>query len=188
MVHDLTASQRTKIDAYVAMLLAMNKKMNLTGASSTERVWSELITPALGFLPHIAGKSIADIGSGNGIPGVIIKICRPDFRVTLIEIRKKRTAFLHEVAYALSLEIEIIEARAEQVSNRKFSTVVGFRVAPLADFLVLAKPMLDKAGVVVQHAPDAVPGSTVRIVDKQNGIWYYNKGDDNFLVAQPCFT
>ncbi len=188
MVHDLTASQRTTIDAYVALLLAMNEKLNLTGASSQDRVWSELITPALGFIPYLAGKSIADIGSGNGIPGVIIKIICPDFRVTLIESRKKRTAFLREVAYALSLDLEIIEARAEQVSNRKFSSVVGFRVAPLADFLVLAKPLLDSAGVVVQHAPDAIPGSKVRTVDKKNGIWYYTKGDDNFLVAHPCFT
>ena len=170
-------------------MFAYNSRINLTGLDKRERAWRELIAPALGFYHYTRdAESIADIGSGNGIPGVVIAILNRQAKVTLIESRKNRVAFMREVKYNLGLDYEVISGRAETVADKKFSCAVGFRVAELEVFLQLSARMLLDDGVAVQYCPQLPPGEKIKVVDKSGDIWYYQKHADGFIVARKCFT
>lgn len=190
--HAITNEAGKTIEKYLDMLFTYNKNINLTGLDNHGRAWHELIAPALGFYRHIGtAESVADIGSGNGIPGIVIALMNENIKVTLIESRKNKVAFLHEVKYQLGLACEIIEDRAEKVVDRIFDCAVGFRVAELERFLAIAAPILSPDGFVVQYCPqlpEGKDGAEIKVVDKSGNVWYYQKGADSFINVRRCFT
>ncbi|HNW91489.1 MAG TPA: 16S rRNA (guanine(527)-N(7))-methyltransferase RsmG [bacterium] len=180
--YNLAPAHTVMIGQYLDLLLQFNRTINLTGVDNAERGWEELIAPALGFCQHtMHATGIADIGSGNGIPGVIISIMNNSVPVSLIECRKNRIAFLREVKYQLGLSYEIIHQRAEEITYRSFSHIVGFRVADLPTFLTIAHPIINDDGMVVQMVPDFSPKDQRTIIDKTGRFWYYTLSDDNFI-------
>lgn len=190
--YDVSKENGVVIEKYLDMLFTYNKKMNLTGLDDRRRSWHELIGPALGFYRHTReAGDIVDIGSGNGIPGIIIAIMNKEKKVTLIESRKNKAAFLREVKYQLGLSCEIIDDRAENITNRLYECVVGFRVAELEVFLSISSPILSSNGFVVQYCPQlpgGKDGDEMKVVDKSKNVWYYRKCKDGFIIVKKCFT
>jgi 16S rRNA (guanine527-N7)-methyltransferase len=103
-----------------------------------------------GLLPE--STRVLDIGSGAGLPGLPLKIARPDLQVSLLESNAKRCAFLREQAVELGLEgVEVLEGRAEPLAHEvrlreSFDLVVARAVAPLAVLLEYALPFLRIGG------------------------------------------
>lgn len=187
--YSIAKESAAMIEKYLDLLFAYNKKINLTGLDKRDRAWHELIAPALGFYQHTrTAESIADIGSGNGIPGIVISIINQQAKVTLIESRKNRVAFMREVKYELGLNYEVISGRAETIADKKFSCAVGFRVAELEIFLQLSSAILLNDGMVVQYCPQLPDGEKNKVVDKSGSIWYYQKHADGFIIARKCST
>ena len=103
---------------YLALIVQWNRVHRLTGPKAPEAVVRELFLDALLFLSRVPHEPIllADIGSGAGIPGVPIRILRPDIRTTLVESKRKRVSFLSAVKRELELgDLSILEGRAESV-------------------------------------------------------------------------
>jgi 16S rRNA (guanine527-N7)-methyltransferase len=103
----------------------------LIGPGEADRIWERHIEncyPVSTLCDQ--GSSLADVGSGAGLPGIVIALARPDLRVTLIEPLKRRVDFLNEVVAELDPGIEVIQSKAEGV-RKTFHHVTARAVAPL---------------------------------------------------------
>ena len=98
-----------EIETYIDLLLKWNAKMNLTGIYDRAHIMNTLVLDSLACLEFIPQSgNLLDIGSGAGIPGIIIKIFRPELRTYLVEPRLKRSVFLKEAIRTLDLKKTIV--------------------------------------------------------------------------------
>src|SRR5690554_6364955 len=124
-------------------------KRGLIGPREVPRLWERHIVNSAavaGFLPE-AG-SVVDVGSGAGLPGVVLAAMRPDLRVILLEPMERRSVWLQEVVEALALtSVEVIRGRAEDMSQTLTVDVVTARaVAPMDRLVVWTLPLLPVGG------------------------------------------
>lgn len=118
---------------------------------------------------------VCDIGSGAGLPGLVLALSRPDLQVTLVEPLLRRTTFLEEAVAHLELpNVEVVRARAEELhGKREFSVVTSRAVAPLERLLGWSMPLVRQGGELV-----AMKGSSVReeIAAAEKGLKKYGAG------------
>ena len=127
-----------KLERYVALLREENARQNLVSASTLEHVWERHILDSaqlLRFEPR-PGASWVDVGSGAGLPGIVLA-CLVEGPVTLIEPRRLRADFLHKTAETLSLRATVHCAKAERVEGR-FDVITARAVAPLGQLLEIS--------------------------------------------------
>lgn len=122
---DLEVSQRRAIDRYLDILLDWNTRMNLTAIQDRHQAIERHINDSLAILPaldacvgHEQHARIIDIGSGAGLPGLVIATARPMWRVCLLDSLKKRCAFTTAAMDAMGLEnVEVVWSRAEDAGR-----------------------------------------------------------------------
>jgi 16S rRNA (guanine527-N7)-methyltransferase len=127
-----------KLETYATLLREESKRQNLVSASTLERLWERHILDSaqlVRFEPR-AGASWADVGSGAGLPGIVIG-CLVGGLVTLIEPRRLRAEFLHKVSESLGLNATVIFGRAERAEGL-FDVITARAVAPLAQLLKIS--------------------------------------------------
>ena len=124
-----------RIDAYAELLKRENERQNLVSASTIEHLWERHILDSaqLGRFEPASGASWVDIGTGAGLPGLIVA-CLVQGPVTLVEPRRLRAEFLLETVDSLGLEATVARAKAENVRGQ-FDVITGRAVAPLNRFL-----------------------------------------------------
>ena len=128
-----------QLQTYVSLLEEENKRQNLISASTLDRVWERHVLDSaqlLRFEPF-AGASWLDIGSGAGLPGVVIA-CIAEGRVTLAEPRRLRAEFLQRAIDALRLNADVICAKAERIAGA-FDAITARAVAPLGELLRISQ-------------------------------------------------
>jgi 16S rRNA (guanine527-N7)-methyltransferase len=145
--------------AYADLLATDGVVRGLIGPREAPRLWDRhlLNCAVLGeAIPE--GSTVCDIGSGAGLPGLVVAIARPDLSVTLVEPLLRRTTFLDEVAAALSLaNVEVVRGRADALhGSRTFDVVTSRAVAPLDRLLEWSMPLVAPTGALV-----AMKGSRV---------------------------
>ena len=118
---ELKEEQLEKFYLYMNILLEWNEKINLTAITNEEEIILKHFVDSLTINKYIEeGKSIIDVGTGAGFPGIPIKILREDLKVTLLDSLNKRINFLNEVIEKLDLKnIECIHGRAEEFGKNK---------------------------------------------------------------------
>lgn len=112
----LTENQYEQFQKYFELLIEWNEKMNLTAITDESGVALKHFADSLSLLNFVdipQNSSLADVGTGAGFPGVVLKIARPDIKLTLIDSLNKRLVFLGEVCAQLGIEAELIHSRAE---------------------------------------------------------------------------
>ena len=112
----LTENQYEQFQKYFELLAEWNEKMNLTAITDESGVALKHFADSLSLLKFVdipQNSSLADVGTGAGFPGVVLKIARPDIKLTLIDSLNKRLVFLGEVCAQLGIEAELIHSRAE---------------------------------------------------------------------------
>lgn len=112
----LTGNQYEQFQKYFEMLAEWNEKMNLTAITDESGVALKHFADSLSLLNFVdipQNSTLADVGTGAGFPGVVLKIARPDIKLTLIDSLNKRLVFLGEVCAQLGIEAELIHSRAE---------------------------------------------------------------------------
>lgn len=138
-------------DRYVEHLSTSAITRGLIGPRELPRLWTrhvlncavvgELIPPDC---------SVIDIGSGAGLPGLAVALARPDLQVTLVEPLERRSVWLQEVVDDLSLQVEVVRARAEELHGRTDADVVTARaVAPLSRLAQWGLPLVRGGGVLL---------------------------------------
>jgi 16S rRNA (guanine527-N7)-methyltransferase len=131
----------------------------LIGPREVPRLWDRhLLNCAVLGEGIDSDLDVCDIGSGAGLPGVVLAIARPDLTVTLVEPLLRRATFLDEVVGGLGLtNIEVVRARAEELhGSREFTVVTSRAVAPLARLVAWSMPLVRQGGALV-----AMKGSSV---------------------------
>lgn len=147
---------------YRDLLLAANQHVNLTAVRDAEGVERRLIVESLRLLPALdrwlpaAGTaSLIDVGSGGGIPGLVLAIARPDVAVTLLDATGKKVAFLREAIAALGLErVSAVHGRAESVAHEvahraAYDVATARGVASLPALCELCLPFLRPGGAAL---------------------------------------
>lgn len=146
-------------EEYAALLATEGVVRGLIGPREAPRLWDRhlLNCAILGDVipPDV---SVCDIGSGAGLPGLVLAIARPDLRITLVEPLLRRTTFLSEVVEQLGLsQVTVLRGRAEEVKERHgFDIVTSRAVAPLDRLLQWSMPLVAPKGALV-----AMKGSSV---------------------------
>lgn len=134
---DLAPTQLDLLERYVGMVMRWGQVANLTGASSAVGFAREQLIDSLAVVPYVGTGRVLDIGSGNGLPGVVLAIARPDLAVTLLEPRAKRARFLTQVRIELALaNVEVVCARVEDHRPRQpYDALIARAVAALPALL-----------------------------------------------------
>lgn len=139
-------------ERFVALLAEQGPERGLIGPREVERLWERhllncaLMADGIDALDHPA-TTLADVGSGAGLPGVVIAIARPELRVTLIETMQRRTTWLEEVDAELGLGLEVLRARAEELhGQRSFEVVTARAVAALDKLARWTLPLVADGG------------------------------------------
>jgi 16S rRNA (guanine527-N7)-methyltransferase len=152
---ELSEEQIRLLGMYLEELVQWNRRMNLTGLSSRERIVNELFLDSLIPAPFLPGEGrLLDVGSGAGFPGLPLGIYHPRLEVYLLEPRAKRVSFLRQVIRLLGLKgIEVLRGRAEGeeggLALRGYSAVTARAVADFSQTLSWCGPLVRGDGVLV---------------------------------------
>jgi 16S rRNA (guanine527-N7)-methyltransferase len=155
----LTDAELQSFDKYLKLLQKWQKSQRLVGSSDAGWIVENVFLDSLLFLKVLPGTvaSLADVGSGAGVPGIPLKVVRPQWRVALIESRAKRASFLSAAVRELGLrDTAVVTARAEDyaVENPRTFDAVAMRCA--GDFRATAFAagrLVAPGGVVVASGP-----------------------------------
>jgi len=132
-----------RLEAYAGILRNRGIEWGLLGPREADKVWSRHISNSLALVDVLGqGVDAADIGSGAGLPGIPLALCRPDLRVVLLEPLLRRFNFLNIAVEELGLadQVEVQRLRAEDC-DEVFDAVICRAVAPLEKLLKWTTPM-----------------------------------------------
>jgi len=138
-----------RLKAYIGLLEDWNARHNLVSAASMADVWRRHVWDSAQlaqFIPAEA-KSLVDLGSGAGFPGLVLAALRPESRVVLYESTAKKCRFLEAASERMGLKVEIRNARIEDAKKESFDVVTARACAPLDKLLGYAQQFQGKATV-----------------------------------------
>ena len=139
-----------RLGRYVELLLSWQRAVNLVGPGTLNDVWSAHILDCAQLLPHLppAARSLIDIGSGAGLPGLVLAIMgHPG--VHLVEKDGRKCEFLREAARITRTQVQIHNVRIEDMKPFPVDVVTARACAPLDKLLRYSAPFLGKSGVCV---------------------------------------
>lgn len=150
----ISAAQRQGLVGYVELLAHWNTTYNLTAVRDREAVWAQHIADCLAVLPALDAQlartpatRVLDVGSGGGLPGVVLALMRPALDVTCVDTVGKKAAFVRQVAGALALpNLHAAHSRVEALRAPAFDLITSRAFAALADFVGLTRSLLAPGG------------------------------------------
>ncbi|MGY6252608.1 16S rRNA (guanine(527)-N(7))-methyltransferase RsmG [Paraburkholderia caledonica] len=143
---------------YVTLLAKWNAVYNLTAIRDPRQMLIQHILDSLSIVPHLVQRNpgtVLDVGSGGGLPGIVLAIVRPDWDVTVNDIVHKKTAFQAQAKAELGLtNLSVVTGRVETLRpgaevSAKFDVIVSRAFAELADFVTLARHLVAEQGAIL---------------------------------------
>ena len=149
----LPAGAPEKLLEYTHLLAKWNRTHNLTAIREPLEMVSHHLLDSLAVIPHLPfaeGTTLADAGSGGGLPGVPLAIARPSWRVTLTDASEKKTAFLRQAVVELELRnVDVHEGRLEAWRpSVPFAVVISRALAELAGFIAACRHLVAPGGLL----------------------------------------
>ena len=145
----LPEGAQARLLAYLALLLKWNRTYNLTAVRDEADMVTHHLLDSLTVLPQLGdAKTLADIGSGAGLPGFVLAVARPDLAVTSVEASQKKAAFQQQAKIELGLgNVNIHAGRVESLAaDASFDAVISRAFSSLADFVGLAGRLVAGGG------------------------------------------
>jgi 16S rRNA (guanine527-N7)-methyltransferase len=144
----LPEGAEAKLLAYLALLDKWNRVYNLTAVRDAERMVSHHVLDSLAAVEFFRGKTVLDVGSGGGLPGIPLAIARPELQVTLIDSIAKKTAFLLQAKAELGLtNLNVVTSRVEDFrSATGFDVITSRAFSDLREFVTLTRHLLKPSG------------------------------------------
>jgi 16S rRNA (guanine527-N7)-methyltransferase len=152
----VTGEQRQQLLDYVALLAKWNAVYNLTAIRDPRQMLIQHILDSLAIIPFITRRegplSALDVGSGGGLPGIVMAIVLPDWKITLNDIVHKKTAFQSQAKLQLGLtNLSVVTGRVENLRPgievpSLFDVIVSRAFAELSDFVTLARHLVADNG------------------------------------------
>jgi 16S rRNA (guanine527-N7)-methyltransferase len=149
---DLDAAARARLLAHLELIAKWNRVHNLTAVRETGQMVVLHLLDSLSVLPHLEGaKTIVDVGSGAGLPGIPIAIARARSHVTLLDSSHKKCAFLQQAKTELALgNVDVVCDRVEKWHpGAKFDAVISRAFSDLADFVAQAQHLVAPGGRLI---------------------------------------
>lgn len=158
----LSADNEQRLLAWRDLLAKWNRVHNLTAVRAPAAMVTHHLLDSLAVLPWLdqtltPGRPyrLCDVGSGAGLPGMVLAIVRPDWLVTSIEVVGKKVAFQRQAKLTLKLDnFEIVHGRAQNVADR-FDAVISRALAALADYVAMAGHLADRLWAMKGEYPAA---------------------------------
>jgi 16S rRNA (guanine527-N7)-methyltransferase len=148
----LDADAQALLVDYLRLIEKWNKVHNLTAIREPDQMVVLHLLDSLSLLPHLgSARTVLDVGSGAGLPGIPLAISRPDLALTLLDSSHKKATFLRQAKSELGLaNVEVVCERAEQWHPaRGFDVVVSRAFADLADFVGQAGHLVAPGGAIL---------------------------------------
>lgn len=141
-----------RLEAFTHLVLKWNRKINLIGRSTADQVWKRHIADALQLIElSYPNSTWVDLGSGAGIPGLIIAAKRAETAdssvITFVESDERKCIFLDAAAREMGLTVDIQQRRIEEPPTKKYDVVSARALAPLDQLLAYAEPYLSENGI-----------------------------------------
>jgi 16S rRNA (guanine527-N7)-methyltransferase len=158
--------QEGSIQAFAEFLVGAGIERGLIGPREGDRIWDRHIfncLPVTQLLPN--GASLFDIGSGAGLPGIVIALARPDLQVTLIEPLERRVEFLNEAVAAipdLPFPIQVLRGRAQDI-KKSADFVTARAVAPLEKLKKMSWHMVKTGGSLLAMKGESAASEMVGV-------------------------
>ncbi|MEO8297052.1 MAG: 16S rRNA (guanine(527)-N(7))-methyltransferase RsmG [Burkholderiales bacterium] len=150
----LDAQQLDQLLAYLALLARWNKTYNLTAIRDPEQMLVQHLLDSLAVIAPLVGHTheqpsrLLDVGSGGGLPGVVLAIARPELAVTCVDTVGKKATFIRQVAAELHLpNLQARHARVEALQEAAFDVITARAFASLTDLVRLTRALLSPGGV-----------------------------------------
>ena len=139
---ELPAEKTARLDQYCQLLWEWNSKINLTRHTDFEKFVARDLVDSLAFGRFLGpGETVLDVGTGGGVPGVVLAILRDDLQISLCESVGKKARTVADIVEKLGLSVPVLHARAEDILvNQRFNTLVIRAVARLKKLLEWFKP------------------------------------------------
>jgi 16S rRNA (guanine527-N7)-methyltransferase len=176
----LSTTQLDGLAHYLKLLVHWRPHLNLTGLRDAERILDVLIVESLDFLHgdfFLPGMRVLDLGTGAGVPGIPLAICRPDVHVTLLDRSEKKITFLRRVIASLHLgNCQPCCSTAEDLARRlrpqeRFDVVVSRGVGSVAHLMRLTALLLKPGGRLLLRKPLHTPELQEAELLRTSGTW-----------------
>ncbi|GAB4223223.1 MAG: 16S rRNA (guanine(527)-N(7))-methyltransferase RsmG [Gammaproteobacteria bacterium] len=148
---EINVDQEALYWRYLQLLQKWNHSYNLTAITTLPEMLVKHVLDSLAVVPYLYGDSVLDVGTGAGVPGIILSIYFPTKQFTLMDSNGKKTRFLTHVIQQLNLRnVEIVQQRVERyTSNHRFTSIVSRAFSSLAEFVILSQHLLTEDGCFV---------------------------------------
>jgi 16S rRNA (guanine527-N7)-methyltransferase len=146
---DVTPAQQNQLMDYLGLMFKWNAVYNLTSLRDPMQMVTHHLLDSLAAVPAFAdAKNVLDVGSGGGLPGIVLAIVRPDVNISMIDTVHKKTAFLTQVKAELGLaNVTVYTMRVEQLQvSDKFDVITSRAFADLSDFVNWSSHLLADGG------------------------------------------
>ncbi|HHM04133.1 MAG TPA: 16S rRNA (guanine(527)-N(7))-methyltransferase RsmG [Gammaproteobacteria bacterium] len=167
----LTAGQRQRLLAYLALLRKWNRVYNLTAVREPADMVTRHLLDSLTALPHVHGPRLLDVGSGAGLPGIPLAIAQPALEVVVLDSVAKKTRFLNQAVAELGLgNVTVVSSRVELYRPQEgFHTITSRAMTTVAELLDLTRPLIRPGGQwLLLKARD--PGQELRDLPHDCGV------------------
>jgi 16S rRNA (guanine(527)-N(7))-methyltransferase RsmG len=188
----LTDEQLRLLEEYAVRLLEWNKKINLISRRDEENFWSRHILHCLSLIFKVEipeRVKILDLGTGGGLPGVVLKIVRPDILFTLLDSTQKKINVVKDLVGSLGLDgIDAVWGRAEDLGKRheyaeRYDVVVARAVGPLKDLVRWSYPFMKKSAGARDVGRNPEPELTRKRINNP-ALVAFKGGDMDIEVGQ----
>ena len=171
-----------KLLIYKDLLLKWNKSINLTSINNKEIVTHHFLD-CLAVIPFIKSSSLLDVGTGAGLPGIVIAIIKPDIKISLIDKVGKKIAFIKRVLAELDIKnVQTHHSRVElMTSEEKYDGIISRAFSNMSDFVQITKHLLKKQGVWYGMKSKKILNDEMKGIDNS---WTLESLDVPFLKAE----
>jgi 16S rRNA (guanine527-N7)-methyltransferase len=191
----LSGEAAERLLGYLDMLQRWNATYNLTAVRDPDEMLTQhladclaVVAPMRQALSPVAGPRVLDVGSGGGLPGVVLAALCPDWQIVCVDTVGKKAAFIQQVALELKLgNLRAEHARVEKLAAGRFDLVTSRAFASLADFVRLTRHHLGEQGVWMAmkgKRPDDEQGDLPGDVD----VFHVEQLDVPGLHAERCLV
>jgi 16S rRNA (guanine527-N7)-methyltransferase len=151
LAREIYGAHFRSLNRYVDILRSTGVEWGLLGPREADRLWDRHILNCAALSELIAAdQTVADVGSGAGLPGIPLALLRPDLQLTLIEPLLRRSTFLTQTVEELGIEarVEVIRSRAED-HHQTYDVIVARALAPLGRLIGWCNPLRSRGGIIL---------------------------------------
>jgi 16S rRNA (guanine527-N7)-methyltransferase len=148
----LPAGVQQQLLDYVALVQKWNKVYNLTAVRDSDKMLTHHLLDSLAVVPHVAAaRTLLDVGSGAGLPGIPLALALPEAHVTLLDSNHKKCAFLNQAVIELALaNVRVVCDRVENITlNQQFTVVISRAFSDLPRFSQRAGRLVAPGGALL---------------------------------------